>query len=88
MKLTQEQKDKIDKIIKEEVLYEAKTATLIDMTIRHIKEVVGKEWLVMYKPVDETSSREDSVEFVIANKERVYTITLAPNNFNTEDKEW
>ena len=88
MKLTKEQKGRIEEIIREEVLYEAKTATLIDMTIRHIEEVVGKEWLVMYKPVDETSSREDSVEFVIANKERVYTITLAPNNFNTEDKEW
>ena len=88
MKLTQEQKDKIDQIIKEEVLYEAKTATLIDTTIRHIKEVVGKEWLVMYKPVDETSSREDSVEFVIANKERVYTITIAPRKYDTEDKEW
>lgn len=86
MKLTQEQKDAITDLIAEEVLYEEKTIPLIDKTIQHIKEVVGPKWVVAYRPVEE--SPENSAAFVIANKERVYTITLAPHVWDMEDKEW
>lgn len=86
MKLTQEQKNAITDLLAKEVLYEEKTVPLIDKAIQHIKEVVGPNWVVAYRPVEE--SPDNSAAFVIANKERVYTITLAPNNFNTEDKEW
>ena len=86
MKLTKKQKGCIEKIIREEVLYEEKTVPLIDMAILHIKEVVGPKWVVAYRPVEE--SPENSAAFVIANKERVYTITLAPRVWDMEDKEW